>query len=210
MYTQIWCNKDKYSQNPATEINELAKTISPMKCLDLCAGAGRNTLPLLKQGHQVTVVDINSSAIQRLNELQNKYPSLIVKKMDARVFLETDCEKYDLIIVYDSIHHFALSISQLDYYLSILTSKLKKNGHLLLSFLADIQYPGGNSGTKRLYLSENQANDILDRREGELLVIKSRYTKKGHVNNAINVVNNQVVSGTYSSTRLVRLYQKRI
>lgn len=45
--------------------------------LDIGAGFGNNTVPLLEDGFEVTVTETNSECIDALNELGNKYPGKV-------------------------------------------------------------------------------------------------------------------------------------
>jgi|SRR5690554_4731277 len=60
----------RFGLNPAhSEVVEACKTVTPCKVLDMGCGTGRNALFLSELGFQVTAVDNNLNAIQRLQQI---------------------------------------------------------------------------------------------------------------------------------------------
>ncbi|MCX7545329.1 tellurite resistance methyltransferase TehB [Marinicella gelatinilytica] len=60
----------RYGLNPAhSEVVEACKTVTPCKVLDMGCGTGRNALYLSQLGFQVTAVDNNPNAINRLQQI---------------------------------------------------------------------------------------------------------------------------------------------
>ncbi len=60
----------RYGLNPAhSEVVEACKTVEPCRVLDMGCGTGRNALYLSQSGFQVTAVDNNPNAIQRLQQI---------------------------------------------------------------------------------------------------------------------------------------------
>ena len=75
------------------------------RILELCCGTGRLTLPIAKEGYNITGVDITSSMLEQA--------IVKAKEADLRIeFIQADirsldlAEKYDLIFIpFNSIHH---------------------------------------------------------------------------------------------------------
>ena len=209
VYNNMWKENCKY-MDASKEVMELAKMYKSMKVLDLCAGGGRNSVPLLENGHMVTAVDRNKIAILELSKLKKIYQKFTVLERDAVEFLYEDSQIYDFIIVFDCIHHFAKTIDQLIEYLDIISSKLEKGGKLLISFLANITYPGGNESVNRLYLDHSTVKDIFDQRfRVDFHNIVNR-EEEVYFGNAQNVIDNKIVTGEYRALRIVRLYERNI
>jgi len=60
----------RYGLNPAhSEVVEACKTVEPCRVLDMGCGSGRNALYLSQLGFEVTAVDNNPNAIQRLQQI---------------------------------------------------------------------------------------------------------------------------------------------
>lgn len=74
-----------YGLNPPhSEVVEAVKTISPGDALDMGCGTGRNALFLAQLGFNVTAVDANPNAIDKLNAIvaREKLPNLSPKLYD--------------------------------------------------------------------------------------------------------------------------------
>ncbi|GAA4826289.1 hypothetical protein GCM10011365_07130 [Marinicella pacifica] len=60
----------RYGLNPAhSEVVAACKTVEPCRVLDMGCGSGRNALYLSQLGFEVTAVDNNPNAIQRLQQI---------------------------------------------------------------------------------------------------------------------------------------------
>lgn len=207
IYNNIWKENYKYSDVP--EIVSTLSLESEMKVLDLCAGGGRNTKPLLEKNHKVVAVDRNDVAISELNKLRNVFKNFQVVHADALDFLNNNSEVFDLIIIFDCIHHFCKTTEMFRNAIYSVKNKMNEGSKLLITILTDISYPGGNENVDRLYLNKSEANKILDDTFlADFVEIKSE-TESVLFNNAENLVDGKLICGEYKAIRLLKLYEKK-
>lgn len=91
-------------------LNEAIQTVKSgskiLKVLDLGAGEGAVTIPLLELGHQVTSVDVSKEQLETLRKNCLKVnDNLTTICSDAFKFLENDFNKYDLVVCNSFLHH---------------------------------------------------------------------------------------------------------
>jgi tRNA G37 N-methylase Trm5 len=86
-----------YPQQPRQQVIDLQQLL-PEKShiLDIGAGFGNNTLPLLNLGHSVTVTETNPDCIKYLNTLKNEYG-------DRIKVLNEPIQELNNSVVYDAI-----------------------------------------------------------------------------------------------------------
>jgi ubiquinone/menaquinone biosynthesis C-methylase UbiE len=73
--------------------------------LELCCGTGRLTLPIAKEGYNITGVDITSSMLKQAKQKASE-AGLEIEFMEADIRTLELPEKYDLIFIpFNSIHH---------------------------------------------------------------------------------------------------------
>ena len=128
---------DDSAQIDRNEIRALRRALkrSPGPVLELAAGSGRLTLPLLRMGRQVTALELSASMVAQLEENAADWPA------DARARLEVhhgDMTEFDLPQPYGVVVLVAASISLLDHdqrleMLRTVRQHLAPGGVLLLS-----------------------------------------------------------------------------
>ena len=108
--------------------------------LELCCGTGRLTIPIAKDGYQVTGVDITPSMLQQA-KTKAKNEGLKIKFIEADIRTLHLPEKYDLIFIpFNSIHHLYTNQSLFQAF-SAVKKHLKNNGLFLLDcFNPDLQF----------------------------------------------------------------------
>lgn len=108
------------------------------KILDLGCGQGRDALMLAAMGHYVTGVDLSEVGIKQMVAAA-KNEKLAVKGIVGDICSFRSREKYDVIIL-DSVLHLLIDNEERKDVLNNASSKLKKNGFLLIR-----DYPKGMS-----------------------------------------------------------------
>ncbi|GEM_PF-5574302 len=208
VYNNIWKENHKYNDIPDV-IKKLSNCDKQLHVLDLCAGGGRNTVQFLKDGHIVKAIDRNLTAINELMKLKNSYKNLEVKKIDAVDFLNEEKSNFDIVIVFDCIHHFSTDTNNLMENMELIKRRVAEGGKILLTFLADIQYPGGNDSVERLFLDKVSASKILEKSFENDFFPLTRIEEEVYFENAENLLDNKIITGQYHATRLLRVYERK-
>ncbi|WP_207696120.1 hypothetical protein DOK67_0000679 [Enterococcus sp. DIV0212c] len=205
IYNNIWKENNKYS-DVSEEVMSLAK--DGKMALDLCAGGGRHSKYLVENGFEVFAVDRNAIAIQELKKYGENNPLLKVINSDAVEYLKKDNHLYDLIIVFDCVHHFCLTKKDLKKTVDSLYEKMNPGAKILITFLSDISYPGGNGNVRRLFLNEESANKLLDSCFSSRFMQITHKREQVHFSEAENLIDGKLIKGDYRANRLIRVYKK--
>ena len=128
------------------------------KILELCCGTGRLTIPIAKDGYDITGVDYTLSMLERAKEkaFQTGLKIDFIKADIRELNLE---EKFDLIFIpFNSIHHLYKNEDLFDA-LKVVRNHLKEKGLFLLDcFNPNIQYIVENE-RKQHVIAEYTMND---------------------------------------------------
>ena len=110
------------------------------KILELCCGTGRLTIPIAKDGYDITGIDYTSSMLEQA-KLKAFEAGLDIRFIEADIRTLNLQEKYDLIFIpFNSIHHLYKN-EDLFKALSVVKNHLKGGGLFLLDcFNPNIQY----------------------------------------------------------------------
>ncbi|WP_455640516.1 class I SAM-dependent methyltransferase [Parabacteroides sp.] len=110
------------------------------KILELCCGTGRLTLPIAKDGYNISGVDYTSSMLERA-KVKASEVGLDINFIEADIRTLNLQEKFDLIFIpFNSIHHLYKN-EDLFKSLKVVENHLKENGLFLLDcFNPNIQY----------------------------------------------------------------------
>lgn len=147
------------------------------KVLELCCGTGRLTIPIAKDGYDISGVDYTSSMLERAK----------VKATDARLeieFIEADIRdldlqrKYDLIFIpFNSIHHLYKN-EDLFKALNVVKNHLKDGGLFLFDCF--------NPNVRYIVEAEKDLKDIVAYKaddEREILIKQTmRYERNTQIN----------------------------
>lgn len=92
-----------YPNYPRQQVLEMLKYKQQGAALDIGAGFGNNTSPLLKSGFEVTVTETNGECVDALNELSGKHPGKIhvIDEPLEKLHFET---KFDAVICTMVLH----------------------------------------------------------------------------------------------------------
>ncbi|WP_298511302.1 bifunctional 2-polyprenyl-6-hydroxyphenol methylase/3-demethylubiquinol 3-O-methyltransferase UbiG [uncultured Kordia sp.] len=133
------------------------------RILELCCGTGRLTIPLAKDGHDITGVDITASMLEKAK----------VKASEAKVnieFIEADMrtfnvsQQYDLIFIpFNSIHHLYTN-DDLFQTLKAVKKHLKKDGLFIFDcFNPNIEFivEGGKELKKITQYTTDDQREVL-------------------------------------------------
>lgn len=147
------------------------------RILELCCGTGRLTLPIAKDGYDITGVDYTPSMLEQA-KLKASEGGLEVEFIEADIRTLNLAGKYDLIFIpFNSIHHLYKN-EDLFQAFGAVKSHLKEGGLFLLDgFNPNIQYiVEGEKGPKEM--AEYTTND------GREVSIKQlmRYENKTQIN----------------------------
>ena len=110
------------------------------RILELCCGTGRLTIPIARDGYDITGVDYTSSMLDRA-KIKTTQAGLEIKFIEADIRTLNLQEKYDLIFIpFNSIHHLYKN-EDLFMALSAVKNHLMDGGLFMLDcFNPDIQY----------------------------------------------------------------------
>ena len=110
------------------------------KILELCCGTGRLTLPIAKDGYDISGVDYTSSMLERA-KVKASEAGLGINFIEADIRTLNLQEKFDLIFIpFNSIHHLYKN-EDLFKALKVVQNHLKEKGLFLLDcFNPNIQY----------------------------------------------------------------------
>lgn len=104
--------------------------IKPGKTLDLCCGAGTNTVYLAKKGFQVTGIDISSKAIEYAEEKAKEANVKIKLLVQNFLKLPFDDEEFDFVFDMGCFHH--VEIRDRSIFIKGVHRVLKKGGLYLM------------------------------------------------------------------------------
>lgn len=100
------------------------------KILDLGCGQGRDSLMLAQMGHSVTGVDLSEVGIKQMMATAKK-KKLPVKGVVKDIVSYRSREKFDVVIL-DSVLHLLLDDEERKIVLSYVSSRLKRDGFVLI------------------------------------------------------------------------------
>lgn len=121
-----------HSNRPPALIVKAVKDLKPGKALDVCSGAGTNSIYLAKRGFEVLAIDISKTAIKIAQKRAEKENVKIDFRIDNVLNLK-DRGKYNLIFDRGCFHH--ISKQDRERFIKIIHRALKENGkYLLLAF----------------------------------------------------------------------------
>lgn len=147
------------------------------RILELCCGTGRLTLPIARDGYDISGVDYTASMLEQA-KVKASEAGLEIRFIEADIRTLDLQEKYDLIFIpFNSIHHLYQN-EDLFKALSVVKNHLKEGGLFLLDcFNPDIRYiVEGEKGPKEIakYTTE----------DGREVLIKQtmRYENKTQIN----------------------------
>ena len=147
------------------------------KILELCCGTGRLTLPIAKEGHNISGIDNSPSMLAQAKTKASK-AGLKVEFIEADIRTLDLKEKYDLIFIpFNSIHHLYQN-EDLFKTFNVVKKHLKKGGLFLLDcYNPNIQY---------IVEAENKLKEIAEYTtdDGRKILIKQkmRYENKTQIN----------------------------
>lgn len=101
------------------------------RILELCCGTGRLTLPIAKEGYNITGVDFTSSMLDQAKRKASEI-GIDVKFIEADIRALNLPDKYDLIFIpFNSIHHLYKNEDLLNAF-NVVKNHLKEGGSFLL------------------------------------------------------------------------------
>lgn len=147
------------------------------RILELCCGTGRLTLPIAKDGYNISGVDITSSMLKKA-KVKASESGLDVEFIEADIRTLELPEKYDLIFIpFNSIHHLYKN-GDLFQTFNVVKNHLKENGLFLLDcYNPNIQYiTEGEKEQKKIaeYKTKDGRNVLIKQ--------KMRYENKAQIN----------------------------
>ncbi|WP_179336536.1 class I SAM-dependent methyltransferase [Winogradskyella ludwigii] len=147
------------------------------RILELCCGTGRLTIPIAKDGYNISGVDITSSMLEQA-KLKASEAGLEIDFIQADIRTLNLRQKYDLIFIpFNSIHHLYQN-EDLFQALNVVKNHLKEKGLFLLDcYNPNIQY---------IVESRNEENEInqYTTKDGRNVLIKQkmRYENQSQIN----------------------------
>jgi ubiquinone/menaquinone biosynthesis C-methylase UbiE len=116
------------------------------KALDICCGAGTNTLYLAEKGFQVTGIDISPKAIKYAKEKARKTNTKIQFQIQNFLNLPFEDEEFDFVFDMGCFHH--VLIKDRDTYINGVYRVLKTSGSYLMVCFSHRNGPAWNHFTK--------------------------------------------------------------
>ena len=133
------------------------------RILELCCGTGRLTLPIAKDGYDISGVDYTASMLEQA-KVKASEAGLEVKFIEADIRTLNLQEKYDLIFIpFNSIHHLYRN-EDLFKAFNVVKNHLKEGGLFLLDcFNPDIKFivEGGKEPKAIAEYTTNDGRDVL-------------------------------------------------
>lgn len=105
--------------------------VKPGKALDICCGAGTNTVYLAKKGFKVTGIDISSKAIEYAREKAERANVKIRLMVQNFLALPFEGEEFDFVFDMGCFHH--VEIEDRDTFIGGVFRVLKKGGLYLMT-----------------------------------------------------------------------------
>jgi ubiquinone/menaquinone biosynthesis C-methylase UbiE len=121
------------------------------KVLDLCCGAGTNTVYLAKKGFEVTAIDISQRAIEYAREKAKHANAKINFMIQSFVDLSFGDEEFDFVFDMGCFHH--VEIVDRSKFIKGLHRVLKKGGDYLLTCFSYKNGPAWNHFTEKQLIS---------------------------------------------------------
>lgn len=147
------------------------------RILELCCGTGRLTIPIAKDGYNISGVDYTSSMLEQA-KVKASEAGLEIEFIEADIRALDLQKKYDLIFIpFNSIHHLYRN-EDLFKAFNVVKNHLKEGGLFLLDcFNPNIQYIVENE-TKQIVVAEYTTRD------GREISIKQvmQYERKTQIN----------------------------
>ena len=117
------------------------------KTLDICCGAGTNTVYLAEKGFEVTGIDISSKAIEYAKKKAQKANVKINFVMQNFVNLPFGSEEFDFVFDMGCFHH--VEIEDRPKFIKGVHSVLKKGGNYMLTCFSCKNGPAWNHFTRK-------------------------------------------------------------
>ncbi len=163
------------------------------KILELCCGTGRLTLPIAKDGYNISGVDNTSSMLEQA-KLKASKEGLEIEFIEADIRTLELLEKYDLVFIpFNSIHHLYKN-EDLFKAFSVVKKHLKEGGLFLLDcFNPNIQFIV-EAEKNRKKIAEYTTED------GREILVKQnmRYEPKSQIN---RIQWHYYINGAFDSTQ---------
>ena len=121
------------------------------KTLDLCCGAGTNTIYLAEKGFEVTAIDISQRAIDYAKEKAEKASVKINFMVQSFVDLSFEDEEFDFVFDMGCFHH--VEIMNRHRFIKGVHRVLKKAGDYLLTCFSYKNGPAWNHFTEKQIIS---------------------------------------------------------
>jgi SAM-dependent methyltransferase len=147
------------------------------RILELCCGTGRLTLPIAKEGYNISGVDITSSMLEQA-KIKASEAGLAVEFIEADIRTLDLSEKFDMIFIpFNSIHHLYKN-EDLFQAFNVVKKHLKKDGLFLLDCY--------NPNIRYITENEKEQKQIAEyiTKDGRNISIKQnmRYENKTQIN----------------------------
>jgi SAM-dependent methyltransferase len=177
---------------------------------DLGCGAGRHSLHAARQGLKVTALDHSPHAIAMLGKaVDAEGLDCDVIQGDSFAWLrEQPPGSLDAIICFDSVHHSSPDPEQVAETLTLLGTRTRAGGSVLVTLLCDISYSTGERPPGRLLIDSEGAAALLDHALGDHLLVTER-CKPVRVDRttSISPATGEPVQAAYRATRVLRHYR---
>ena len=121
--------------------------VKPGRALDICCGAGTNTVYLAEKGFTVTGIDISPKAIEYAKKKAEKQGVKISFKVQNFLNLSFKAEEFDFVFDMGCFHH--VEVDQRPIFVKGVHRVLKENGNYLLTCFSHKNGPGWNHFTKK-------------------------------------------------------------
>lgn len=140
---------------------ELADRFGP-KILELGSGTGRILVPLAKEGHDITGLEVDSNMLDVCREKLERMEDKVCKDVDLVKADMRDfelCESFDLILMPCNLINYLTDISDLKKTLSCVKKHLSDDGVLIVdNSVPDVERMVEHDGEEQVFEYENPRN----------------------------------------------------
>ena len=202
---KTWLSSKRYILSFCKFLKKKIKIDKKTRILDI--GCGRaNIISFLQKKYRFRNKPVGIDVVKNYNTKNN----IIFKKVDAIKYLKKSDQKFDLILIKQTIHFF--SKTKLDFLLDIAIKKLNKKGHILIFSLKtkNNKIPSFKRMKIKLILSLKKDENLIKRVKKrfnkykisyfdfKVSISKSKYIKmikNRYISCLLNVTNRQLNKG---------------
>lgn len=217
VYDRIWQEDQRYevSESFARLLDLCQREVhlggrSAARIADLGCGHGRHALFAASHGAEVTAVDHNQVAIDRLMQKAEelRVPVSAIRHDIAEWLKTPRVGEFDGLVCFDVLHHLSSSVQAIRRVLRTMGGLVRPGGVILVTLLSQVHYGLGMIPDGRLMVSAERAEAILESvfRSAHVLAAKRKHRTIDPAWN-LDPATGQLIRTSYEAVRVLRLYR---